>query len=239
MQWGRVSLLVVVAWTLLPITRADEVAQAKSTLQWQLNALALVRDYVEAHDLPQIEILRRSTERTLNSILQEGLGNQETLHRYQKMVTAYLHSTAFFRRIDTAHTHTVLQALIDTNAKTASASGVIKAQAGQRINAVFSQIGVLLRSLPSLGQMDPAVMQKLNDLRGPLGRLLGQSVVGDTLSVVAEARLISRKIEVLYPELEKIKGQQGEDTLLEILSLNESFLDLFGISPTGSDSEKP
>lgn len=192
-------------------------------LEEQKERIVDVENYVESADLGRLIVLKKLTQRVIDSLKEKGLGHMATINSYQEMAMAFRYSEVFFKQISTTVTDDSLQKLIKTNNTIIKERGFDEVLGTSLVAHIVTQMQVISAQLAKL-----PVSEKLKSNVASMQSLFGQAISvakqGDRPRAFAKGTEIYNQLLNLYPEMEKVSASnQAYMLVVELMGLNEFF----------------
>ena len=221
-----ISLCTVISST--SVADGDgEVAIAKAQLNQQIILMTEIEIHVEEPNLPRFRVLKMAAERVLNSVNQDGLGNDDTLGEYRRLVQMFNYSADWFSKISTQMTFEKINQIIKLNEEIAKARKIKGLPTTKNTATIYSDIKTLLDQLRANPQISDKLKKKIDDLNTPIGMVISRALaMGDRPLTFEAAIPLYRSITSLYEDMNEMKSGSSESLfpiLFEIMVLNESF----------------
>jgi hypothetical protein len=202
---------------------ANEMGDARIQLQKEISLIEHIEPYVERYDLARLYVLKKSSQRVLDSIDKVGLANMQTLREYQVLIVAYRYSEDFFSQISTDMTQKNIAELVRINADIIQARGFDDSPYTEVTGSVFTQMRQLFVELDSLPISD-SLRTKIRALTPELGQVLSIAAEGDRPRTFDAAIPLQKKIAGLYPEFNSVAASGPVfEVVLSIQGLNEFY----------------
>ena len=226
------SSLLLLATILASLVRADDpsVVAANRELRRQIEILETIRPYVELPDLAKLVAFRNASARVLESLgdPERGPLHQETNRAYHSLLTTYRNSRSFFEQISTERTKDLNREIIQIADDIARRLGFEHGYFTQSTRNTFTQMHRLVLQILDFN-IPSALKNKLDDLKVPLGQLVG-SAIWDNLPTFRAALPVCRQIRSLYSDFRGIAASHpASEITLEIQGLNEIYIENAGL----------
>jgi hypothetical protein len=195
--------------------------------QDQLTSLTSLLDQITQQGLQQADegrilILKQAAQKVLDSLSTKGLGNMQTINRYQELIVKFRYSAQFFQFIRTQSTEDAIKQVLATVEQIRKDRGFDDTPYTQFLKSNLSEMVNAIRMLLKDPVLEPAVGQKLKALLPLFADAIAQGDQGDRPHAFAAATEVFKQMRGLYPTLQTLHASQPSSQLaLEIMGLNE------------------
>jgi hypothetical protein len=216
---------------------ANEVEDAQSKLTLLTRDLTNLEYFAERSDLGRIMVLKKRIETVSQSIKSAGLGNIQTLNRYEELVLSFRYSESFLYSISTQRTQATISDIRGLNDEIIKSRGFDKSIVTQLVAGVLSQMHNLTEqigreTLP--GDLERWFKTAFNPSLGPV--LATARADGDVPHTYQEANKIYALLKSQYVALYKVPANTSAYNMItELVGLNEFYWEISnrGFAATG------
>ncbi len=215
-------LAAIIAFAALT-ANADEVTTAKNQLETILKNLDYVKNNgLHIQDTGRIYILQQSTNEVLQSLNEKGLGNLQTLNKYQYLIVRFRFSTQFFEFIRTVRTEKAIADTLNLMTEIRKERGFDDEPYSKILRGNLQQMWNSLRQIAKSDATPDEIKTRINALTTDFGNAIALADQGDRPKAFEKSTALFYKVRDLYGALQSLAGSPDIFRYgLEVMGLNE------------------